>query len=172
MPGDFFSVSRQHEVLKALIRNMVFALCGERWANAEADTDPSNLANLGREVSRNGYESAIGNEIILHHAFLAEQTREDKIRFLAQLAAQHLSSSLRKGSSTGPEWFAELAIGLFSSPSKVTSWAGSILDPGVAVLLQELPALSRAARLLIIITDKALASRTAPGELYAGWGDL
>jgi hypothetical protein len=172
MPGDFFSVSRQHEVLKTLIRSMVHSICGERWAKTEAETEPSNLANLGKEVSRHGYESAIGREIILNHALLAEQSRENKIHFLAQLATQHMSSSLRTGSATGPEWLAELAVRLFSSPSQVTSWAGIILDPGVAILLQELPTLARAARLLIISTDKALESRTAPGELYAGWGHL
>jgi hypothetical protein len=172
VPGDFISVLRQHVVLKTLIWSMVEMICGERWTKAEGETSASNLSLLAKEVSRHGYESAIGNEICLHHRSLAEESREEKIRFLAQLASRFMSSSLRKGSAMGPEWFAELAVGLFSSPTHVKTWAGGVLDAGVLALLQELPELARAARLLVIITDTALESRTAPGELYAGWGPL
>jgi hypothetical protein len=65
-------------------------------------------------------------------------------------------------------WLAEFGLRLASSPKDVAAWAGTHLRPGLNRLL-EVPTLARAARFLVIATDRHLQSRAAPSELYAGW---
>ena len=66
-------------------------------------------------------------------------------------------------------WLSELALRLASNPAVVEEWAGEKLHAGTTRLL-EAPTLARAARFLVIATDRHLQSRTAPGERYASWG--
>ena len=66
-------------------------------------------------------------------------------------------------------WLSELALRLASNPAVVEDWAGEELRTGTTRLLA-VPTLARAARFLVIATDRHLQSRAAPGELYASWG--
>ena len=79
---------------------------------------------------------------------------------------------IRQGGPPGerdPIWLSELALRLASNPAVVEEWAGEELRAGTTRLL-EVPTLARAARFLVIATDRHLQPRAAPGELYASWG--
>jgi hypothetical protein len=104
-------------------------------------------------------------------AELAEAAQETRIRRLAELAASFLvlPASHDDQASESPLWLAEFALRLASSPKDAAIWAGPRLRPATTKVL-EVPILARAARFMVIGTDRHLQSRTAPGELYASWG--
>jgi hypothetical protein len=130
----------------------------------------------------------IGAAIAAERARLATASSDERVEWLVQLAGRFRvlpsasllrtlprktperwrSTSLSGGEEDG-EWICELALRLASSPGTVEDWAGDGLRAGVACLFES-PTLARAARFIVIATDRELQSRAAPGELYASWG--
>jgi hypothetical protein len=145
---------------------------------------PNGLAGLKQTVSKRRDESAIAVALALESAALAGATCQERVRRLGTLATTlHLlpvpprqivaeaNSTVLRGrpvSEQDPVWLSELALRLASAPGGVEDWAGQKLQAGTVRLL-EIPTLARAARFLVIATDRHLESRVAPGELYAGW---
>ncbi len=186
LPG-LFSRTRQRDVLSALARHIFRVLCGENWARAEAYAHDRNdgLAGLKDAVSRRREEAAIGIVLARDCAAIATVACEHRISRLATLAEKFLSlkrvaaagvadgDMIVRGSTLPPpeknsQWLSELALRLASDPATVEAWAGPHLRDGITALL-ELPTLARAARFLVLATDRHLESRAAAGELYAGW---
>jgi hypothetical protein len=146
-------------------------LCGENWAKAEALVvdGAGGLSELERAVSRRYEEAEIGATLGRQCSVLAMATTGERIRRIAELAARYLGVGGRGDNVRDPEWLSELALRLASDPGGVDAWAEPNLRAGLTRLLDELPALARAARLLVLVTDQHLGSRPATGELYTGW---
>jgi hypothetical protein len=171
LPGDFLSATRKREVLLALVRHVFRLLCGENWAREETithDRDDGG-ARLKEAISRRPEEVGIG--VVLAHdcADLTAATCEERVRRLTSLATRfRLLPSAPTVSEVNACWLSELALRLASAPADIESWAGERLRTGLTHLL-EVPTLARAARFLVLTTDRHLQSRAAPGEIYAGW---
>jgi hypothetical protein len=180
LPGDVVSATRQRLVLHTLTQHIFRILGGDIWAAAEVDVRSSNgITNLKRRVSR-VHEDGIADALARDSATLATTEPTERVERFVSLWKKSLSC-WRRSAHTGatvirqsehtaddPSWVSELALRLASDPAGVEAWAGQELRAGVA-RLQELPTLARAARFLVIATDHHLGSRSAPGELYAGW---
>jgi hypothetical protein len=187
LPGDLFSATRQRDVLRAFTLHILRLIGGDTWASAElsASNGPDGLAELKRAVSKRREGAGIGAAIAIECAALSAATCEERVRRLASLATSfHLlppaprgpipsgGAVIRRGKPTGdrdPVWLSELALRLASAPAVVEDWAGEYIHAGTTRLL-EIPTLARAARFLVVATDRHLQSRAAPGELYASWG--
>lgn len=166
VPGALFARTRQQDVLYALLLHIHRLLCGDNWARAEATLgDPSDgLVRLQDAISRRRDEVAVGIVLARDCTDLTHSKSQDRIDRIASIAMRFLSIS----DADEAHWLAQLALRLASAPAAVQTWAGPRLRDGV-MRLMELPTLARAARYLVLATDRHLGSRTAPGELYASW---
>ena len=190
LPGDPFSVTRQRFVMRALVNDVFRLLCGENWARAEKEeeinspTGTSTLESLSGAVSRHSREASVGGILFRESETLADATCKARIHLLASLAAEYrllpscpvpngLSGGIDgpENSSVGvdaAEWLAEFSLRLASDPASVEPWAGQHLLGGLECLLEK-PVLARAARFLVIATDRHLQPQPVFGELYASW---
>ena len=187
LPGDLFSATRQRDVLRALSAHIFRLIGGDTWASAELSlsSGPDGLAELKRAISKRREEANVGATLAIDYAALSAATCEERVQRVASLATSfHLlpplprpeilsnGAVIRRGRPAGerdPMWLSELALRLASNPAVVEEWAGEELRAGTTRLL-EVPTLARAARFLVIATDRHLQSRAAPGERYASWG--
>ena len=187
LPGDLFSATRQRGVLRALAAYIFRLIGGDTWALAELSSSngPDGFARLKRAISKRREEVGIGAALAIDCAVLSAATCEERVQCVASLAREfHLLPSpprsevpgdgavIRRGrpaNERDPMWLSELALRLASNPLVVEEWAGEEFRAGTTRLLA-IPALARAARFLVIATDRHLLSGVAPGELYAGWG--
>ena len=187
LPGNLFSATRQRDVLQALAAHIFCLIGGDTWASAELSLSrrPNGFADLKRAVSKRREEAGIGEALASDCASLSSATSKERVRRVASLAtsfhllpsplrpeiARHDNAILRgrPARERDPLWLSELALRLASNPAVVEEWAGEELRKGTTRLLA-VPALARAARFLVIATDRHLQSQVAPGELYASWG--
>ena len=185
--GDLFSATRQRDVLRALAAHIFRLIGGDAWASAElfVSSGPDGLNDLQKAISKRREETGIGAAFAADSAALTAVTYDERVQRVASLATRlHLlappprpgppsnGAVIRPGKPPGerdPMWLSELALRLASNPALVEEWAGEGLRAGTTRLL-EIPTLARAARFLVIATDRHLRSRAAPGEFYASWG--
>ncbi|MCA9694665.1 MAG: hypothetical protein KC636_34115 [Myxococcales bacterium] len=185
--GDInISATWRREVLRALTQYILQLIGGDTWASAElsAISGPDGLLLLKRSISKRREERGIGAALNDECAALSTATREERVQRMASLATSfHLLPPPPRGplpSDTAvfhrdeptrerdPVWLSELALRLASAPADVAEWAGEDLRAGTTRLL-DVPTLARAARFLVVTTDRHLQSRAASGELYASW---
>jgi len=185
LAGDVFVGTCQREALRALTRQLVGIIAGDRWALAEhAFTSGSTYAHdLKRLVpthsGENGFAAAVDAAI---HPMLTASARERAHRFGAivdrffgEPTTRNVSPSksgvtlIRRNSAGREEWLAELALRLASAPADVARWAGEELEAGLKRLYDK-PTIVRAARYLVVATSKQLGDSTlVSGDLCAGW---
>ena len=187
LPGDLLSAIRQRNIMLALVTELFRLLCGENWARAEKDfssnDNPIALETLSSAVSRNSLEAGVGATLFRDAAVIARGTNSDRIRRLASLAVEYrlLSSApvanRLRGATTNsqastdvdaPAWLTELSLRLASDPASAETWAGRHLHIGLTRLL-DTTTLARAARFLVIATDRYLQPGSLSGELYGSW---
>ena len=187
LPGDLLSAIRQRNIMLALVAELFRLLCGEHWATAEKEFFPSDnpraLEILSGAVSRNSLEAGVGATLFRDAEAIAHGTNNDRIRRLASVAVEyHLLSSAPvtsrlRGATTdlqmstdvdAPAWLTELSLRLASDPTSVETWAGRHLHAGLNRLLGK-ATLARAARFLVIATDRYLQPGSLSGELLGGW---
>jgi hypothetical protein len=185
LPGDLFSLMRQGAVLRALTGQVFRIIGGDTWAAAERSTNggPNGLGELRRAISKRREDAALVTALETESDALVSADRERRLARLALLGINHrllpraglrdatLFGDRRPVDSAGednPVWLTELALRLASDPADLEWWAGRHLRSGL-VRLWDAPTLARAARFLVISTDRHLRSRVGPGELYAGW---
>ena len=179
LPGDLFSATRQRLVMHALVQDIFRLLCGENWVRAEVEiitstNDTGTLKSLSGAVSKHLWEVPIGDTLLRDAETLAHDTCHARIHLLASLAAKYYplsnpaANSLGRGGVDAHEWLAEFSLRLSSDPASVETWAGQDLRVGLERLL-EMPILARAARFLVIATDRYLQPQTVFGELYRSW---
>jgi hypothetical protein len=182
LPGDQLSTTCLQVVLRAITRQIMRLICGENWASAEAAILKSNdwLAQLNclkKLISKQEIGDALEREM----SSLVSGTREFRIKRMTQLAKsfaimpivplpQNLSERRDAlNNILNPQWIVELALRIASDPIGTNEWAGENLQVALAGLL-ETSILARAARYLVIVTDRRLQSQVAHGALYASWG--
>ena len=189
LSGDILSLTRQRDVVVALVREVFRLLCGDKWARAEVEItsteDTRAIKSLSGVVSKHPGETSVGDILFRDVATLSRETCESRIRLLASLTVKyrlltfHPMPDRLSGGTVGlgsvapadidsPEWFAEFSLRLASNPAGVETWAGQFLHFGLGRLL-EMPTLARAARFLVIATDLCLQPQTGFGELYRSW---
>ena len=189
LSGDILSKARQRVVVGELLCEMFRLLCGDKWAEAEANASARNdlrlLKFLAHAVCSKPEAVPMCEYLLKDVESLAHGTRETRIHFLATLTTQfHLltlhsvpfavnSDNKELGIPVNSEmdyaaWFAEFSLRLASDPARVEKWAGQNLQFGLNRLL-EMPVSARAARFLVIATDCFLQSQNVSGELYASW---
>jgi hypothetical protein len=172
--GDILSWSKRQKVVSAIVRHVLLLVGGGRWAAAEREAETGadrDLAGLKRAVSQRRDQAGIAAALALEVADLAEAELEVRVSRLAELARSFLLLALDDSGQalTGSHrWLAEFALRLASSPKDAATWAGPELRLATTKLL-ELPTLARAARFLVIATDRHLESQVRTGEVYAGW---
>jgi hypothetical protein len=169
--GDFFSATRKREVLVALASHLSLLVCGQNWAENERAfaTGTCGTPSLQREISKRHGEADIGVALGGSYPALATAPLDERVAVLSEVATRHLSLGSKPGNVGNAQWLAELALRVASDPAEVEKWAGIDLRDGIARLLGDLPALARAARFVVLATDRHLESRAGAGELYAGW---
>ena len=187
LTGDLFSATRQRDVLRALAAHIFRLIGGDAWASAELFV--SSGPGRAQRPPESHLEASRGNRhrrgVRRRSAALTAVTYDERVQRVASLATRlHLlappprpgppsnGAVIRPGKPPGerdPMWLSELALRLASNPALVEEWAGEGLRAGTTRLL-EIPTLARAARFLVIATDRHLRSRAAPGEFYASWG--
>ena len=178
LPGDILSMTRQRDVVGALVRDAFRLLCGDNWERAEAGITPTNdtraLESLSRSVSKHPGEASVGDILLRDVGNLSRDTCKSRIQLLASLTTKYRLlttdglGSVPPADIDSPEWFAEFSLRLASDPAGVEAWAGQYLHLGLKRLL-EMSTLARAARFLVIATDHHLRSQTASREFYASW---
>ena len=187
LPGDLLSAIRQRNIMLALVAELFRLLCGEHWAKAEREffsrDNPRALEILSGAVSRNSLEAGVGATLFRDAEAIAHGTNSDRIRRLASVAVEYrlLSSApvanRLRGATTNfqmstdvdaPAWLTELSLRLASDPASVETWAGRHLHAGLTRLLGT-TTLARAARFLVIATDRYLQPGSLSGELFGGW---
>jgi hypothetical protein len=189
LPGDPISRNRQYVVLQALTRHLFRILGGENWALAESAVRPeesgfADITILQRAISR-GRDGAIMGANLAHDvSSLAKASCQERVNRFASFATRFcLLPSAAQSKSNGEgliqnkqeqvhgdnvKWLAEFALRLASDPAGVEAWAALSLLAGLKGLF-ELPTLARAARFLVIATDRHVHSQLMAYELYAGW---
>ena len=189
LSGGILSATYQRTVVSALLTEMSRLLCGDNWADAETNAfktnGPGTLKSLTYAVSSKLEAGAMREYLLKDVESLAHDTLEARIHFLATFIEQyHLltlhslpfevnSDNNRLEIAVNSEmdcakWFAEFALRLASDPAGVEKWAGQNLKDGVNRLLEN-PVSARAARFLVIATDRLLQSQNVHRELYTSW---
>ena len=187
LPGDFFSAIRQRSVLLSLLKELFRLLCGDNWAiiesQAAANDGPHVLIALSDAVSRRPEETGLGTSLFRNAETIAHGKCDERINQLASLVVEYRLGRPTLGRGRlrrtlleeqdpdgidNPEWLAEFSLRLASDPGNVAAWAGHHLHFGLDLLLKT-PSLARAARFLVIATDRYLQPGPVAGELYPGW---
>ena len=175
--------TRQRNALQLLTSELFGLICGEDWAKAEEyfsfSGDPGGRRIMVEAISRNPRDRdaiAALNDIV---EVVATIRPSNRVRRLASLATKHRllpdsillnnADSQYAEKSVTPDTLSELSLRLASDPANVESWAGQELRPGLSVLLKA-PSLVRAARFLVLTTERLYPPESLSGNLYAGWG--
>jgi hypothetical protein len=166
LPGDIISAQRRRKVLRALASHLSYVIAEGGWADAEAAASKGTsegLITLRRAISRNREAAEIGSELSVELATLSKMAKDARVDRFAALARLFLQLA-----QADHRWISELALRLASHPMGVEEWAGDRLNEGITKLLER-PTLIRAARFLVISTDRQLDSSISGDEIYANW---
>ena len=173
--GDILSVANRRNTLQVITQHVVGLIGGEGWAKAESDFKEQrtrDLSALERAVTKRSDEASFARSLSREVADLAQASIDQRVRRLAELATEHHVLGVSQGDSAvfrAPDWMAQFALRFASSPRDAVEWAGSHQRAAI-IHLMEVPVIARAARFLVVGIDDCLASRSAPDEVYAGWG--
>jgi len=168
LSGNFASTTRRSAVLRWIRLQMVAVLCGEPWRNLEANPPRPLLDALKRETCRRPEDAFIGQEITGHAQKYSGQLPQARVDFLCRMAPRSSRLAPRALSEPQVRELCELACRLLSHPESVTAWRGSDLPLALTRLIDELPTLCRAARLLVQATDPDPSGEYS----FPGWKDL
>jgi hypothetical protein len=182
LPGDLISTMRQRTVLRAIVTEVFRLIGGDAWARAENSVVGTSrpLTELAWYVSQRREDAAFVSTLESDSAGFTKGDSKERVRRLTSLAqrwrivpagpSRLVGSTYPIGATAGAgdaESMIEFALRLASDPASLGPQDNS-LRTKISRLL-DAPILARAARLLVITVDRAHASRTAPGEAYAGW---
>ena len=166
LPGDIVSAQRRRKVLRALASHLSYVVAEGAWADAEAAASTGiseGLITLRRAISKNREAAEIGSALSVELTTLSKMTKDARVDRFAALARLFLQLA-----PADHRWISELALRLASHPMGVNAWAGDRLNEGITKLLER-PTLIRAARFLVISTDRQLDSSITGDEIYASW---
>jgi hypothetical protein len=170
--GDILSSHKRRSVLRAFSAHILSLLGGEQWARAErilASSASKDVTILQDAVSSRPDQRGIAAVISREAGKLATVDIESRVIRLVDLFQAFRIQVPTESHET--RRLAELALRISSRPGHPAILGmGEELKPGIRLLLEDVPILARAARFLVIATDRHLESRTGAGEIYAGWG--
>lgn len=182
LPGDVLSTMRQKAVLQATVTEIFRVLGGDAWASAERSTVETTrpISDLARLVSQRREDATFVSALEAASAEFIAGDSKDRVERLTALmqrwrlvsvASPRLSGGTaalgRPDGADDARSLVETALRLASDPASLNV-RDNHLQMAITRLL-DAPILARAARLVVIVVDRARASRTAPGEAYAGW---
>lgn len=167
--GHMFSITRQSIVRFAILRHSMRLLCGDEWAKTEDEflDGAKSLGYLQRAVWKAGHEAEIAERLRKNCTSLSTADMLTRIREMAWVA-KFLEGPRSQIHDTAFDWLGEFVLRVVSDPAEVKQWATRRLDEGTSYLLEH-PTFVRAARFLVVITDKELNSKGFSHELYASW---
>jgi hypothetical protein len=166
LPGDIFSAQKRRKVLRAIASHLSYVIGEGGWADAEAAASTGSsegLIRLRRAISNNRDAAEIGSALSVELATLSKMTKDARVDKFAALAKLFLQLAF-----ADHRWLSEMALRLASHPMGVEAWAGDRLKEGITKLLER-PTLIRAARFLVLSTDRQLDSSISGDEIYASW---
>lgn len=168
LPGNVFSATRMRQVVSAIDRHAIEALCGHDWIRTEVAfvNQTTTLAYLQRAIWRKGYEAEVGVRLQRSYVGLSTAGMPERIREIVGIARFLIGEESSNHPSA--EWLAEFVLRVTSDPAAVATWSGNAFSSGITALRQT-PTLTRAARYLVLAIDRQLGSQTSGQELYAGW---
>lgn len=182
MPGDVLSTMRQKAVLHAIVKEIFRLIGGDAWARAEGSVVGTSrtLAELTRLVSQRREDAAFVRALEAGWSEFIAGDSKDRVRRLTALVQRwrlvapgppRLSGGTtalrRPDGAADARPLIELALKLASDPASLNLRESDIQIRILSLL--DAPILARAARLVVIVVDRAQGSRTAPGEAYASW---
>lgn len=191
--GNIASFIRRHDVLDALQREVVYAVAGKSWAEAEARLRPllpDRLLEFIPLVPERPYEKDFAHSLGREFTNPAGLSIRERIDRLARIARMHIrvpwfrrkvfqvdrtdgSLRIKAGGALDPpesaEWLVEYSLRLMSAPGGLRSWAGDWFTEGLRRVADMKP-LIRGARFLVLAVDSLQGplSVVAP-KLYNGW---
>lgn len=181
LTGGLSGLSMRKRILECMMQKVFGLIGGNRWEKAEQDLPRSRGDETVRialeAVSSKRDEGKIVTVIADDVHELAEMPPRERVARLAELGRRILGLAADRGSGEGKtgdgperlEWFSEFALRLASAPATVVDWAGENVDAAIARLV-EVPALARAARLMVFLTAGSRSSAEyESGILYKGW---
>ena len=155
--GDWLSTTRRQTVLRKLACDIARLVCGDKWALAEAgylaDNSDNALFWLGYAMWTHHGELEIGRDAFEAADTLANTTTDGRIEWLESHVLKYRTLSAVCTNTLDARWFAELSFRLASAPDSAPGWTGRNLEGGLVRLLG-VPSLHRAARLLVLATDR------------------
>ena len=182
LAGGLLAKIRLRIVIESLVGELFRLMGGDNWARAEENflysSDPRAQETLAEAVSRKPGDRGLGAALTQVVDVVASTAPGRRVSVLARLATNHhlLPDSLLRSSKitqeagkfVTPLELSELALRLASDPACVESWAGQELRTGLRLLLES-PSLARAARFLVLATERLYPAESLSGNLYAGW---
>jgi len=153
LSGNFASTTRRSNVLHWISLQFVSALCGEAWRNLEANPPRFLIDALRREMRRHPEDAFIEQEIIRFAQNYSTHSPNTLIGFLIQMSLRSTRLAPRGLAKPQVQELCEIAYQLLSQPGEVASRSGTDLSLVFKRLINEVPTLCRATRLLIIATN-------------------
>jgi hypothetical protein len=167
--GSMFSLTRQCAVRMAIHRQSIRLLCGNEWVQLEEEfrDGVKSLGYLQRGVWTAGHEAEVTERLRRNLARLSTADMLMRIREMAWIA-RFLEGPGSTIHESAFDWLGEFVLRVVSDSAEVRQWAAGRLDEGISYLLQN-PTFVRAARFLVVATDRQLGSKTLSHELFASW---
>lgn len=167
--GSMFSLTRQSTVRMAIHRQSIRLLCGDEWVRLEEEFRDGikSLGYLQRAVWKAGHEAEVAERLRKNLATLSTADMLMRIREMSWVA-RFLEGPDSRIHDAAFDWLGELVLRVVSDPAEVRQWAAGRLDEGTSYLIQN-ATFVRAARFLVVATDKELGSKGLSHELYASW---
>lgn len=167
--GDTLCMARQLTVRTALQRYIVRLLCGGEWSTIEDEylEDKKSIGYLLRAIWKSGHEAEIADRLRKNYSSFGISDMATRIREMAEVA-MFLEGPNSRTHESILDWLGEFVLRVMSDPAEVKQWAADKLPEGVSYLLR-FPTFARAARFLVIVTDKELKSKSSSHEMYVSW---
>ncbi|MGB7220089.1 MAG: hypothetical protein WBD07_14925 [Vicinamibacterales bacterium] len=187
--GDPFSSYRQRDVRLGLTRHLFAGFGGGVWKTSELEFERKHdLERLARAVSPTSGNAQLARSLFDNLPSLCNQSQMQRVRFLAQLTKETLRLPVPMGAAMRlpdgsrlvkadrenpkhPDSVSELALRLASAAGPQPASTDTKVTEGLKYLLQY-PALSRAARFMVLAVDYRLSIGgpfEGTGSLYLGW---
>ncbi len=170
--GGLGSTLRQRDVLKRIQLELVFLAGGKRWADAEVRLENDefrSLPQLAQEISHIATEGRIGSELFKRRVELAKmEVAERKVVFGSLLNRYLVPGDAAHPLTENEIWFAEFALRFCSWPAGIREWSDARYQDALRWLLRS-PAIARAARFFVVVTDSLSKAPIQAVPLYTGW---
>lgn len=186
--GDPFAAYRQRDVQLALIRHLFAGLGGDVWKVSELEFERKHDLQLLAGAVAN---PRLARSLLDGLPALCGQSPMQRLKMFSQVVTETLRLPVPMGAAIKmpngsrlvkadkdnpkhPESVSELALRLASAAGPQHASTVSRMNEGLSFLLQY-PALSRAARFMVLAVDYRLSTEGAlesAGTLYPGWNWL